>query len=91
MIAAILGALLLISQPFLNDLQTATDDFVANYERVKADWPLHGTLFQQALAQQLPPSTELYGTLTSTGGIPVLEGFLGLPKTFSRSSAGLPS
>lgn len=82
LIAAILGALLLISQPFLNDLQTATDDFVANYERAKADWPLHGTLFQQALAQQLPPSTELYGTLTSTGGIPVLEGVFGIAQNF---------
>jgi predicted PurR-regulated permease PerM len=82
LIAAILGALLLISQPFLNDLQTATDDFVANYERAKADWPLHGTLFQQALVQQLPPSTELYATLTSTGGIPVLEGVFGIAQNF---------
>ena len=28
LIAAIAGSLLLISQPFLNDLQTASDDFV---------------------------------------------------------------
>jgi predicted PurR-regulated permease PerM len=82
LIAAIIGSLLLISQPFLNDLQTATDDFVANYERAKVDWPLHGTLFQKTLAQQLPPSAELYGTLTSQGGIPVLEGVFGIAQNF---------
>jgi putative permease len=82
LIAAIVGSLLLISQPFLNDLQTATDDFVANYERAKVDWPLHGTLFQKTLVQQLPPSTELYGTLTSPGGIPVLEGVFGIAQNF---------
>jgi predicted PurR-regulated permease PerM len=82
LIAAIVGSLLLISQPFLNDLQTATDDFVANYERAKVDWPLRGTLFQKTLAQQLPPSTELYGTLTSPGGIPVLEGVFGIAQNF---------
>src|SRR5215217_4044742 len=38
LIAAIIGSLLLISQPFLNDLQTATDDFVANYEHAKRHW-----------------------------------------------------
>ena len=82
LIAAIIGSLLLISQPFLNDLQTATDDFVANYERAKIDWPLHGTLFQKTLAQQLPPSSELYGTLTSQGGITVLEGVFGIAQNF---------
>jgi predicted PurR-regulated permease PerM len=82
LIAAIIGSLLLISQPFLNDLQTATDDFVANYERAKLDWPLHGTLFQKTLAQRLPPSAELYGTLTSQGGIPVLEGVFGIAQNF---------
>jgi predicted PurR-regulated permease PerM len=82
LIAAIIGSLLLISQPFLNDLQTATDDFVANYERAKVDWPLHGTLFKKTLAQQLPPSAELYGTLTSQGGIPVLEGVFGIAQNF---------
>jgi predicted PurR-regulated permease PerM len=82
LIAAIAGSLLLVSQPLLNDLQRATDDFVANYERAKVDWPLHGTLFQKTLAQQLPPSAELYGTLTSPGGIPVLEGVFGIAQNF---------
>jgi predicted PurR-regulated permease PerM len=34
------------------------------------------------LAQQLPPSAELYGTLTSQGGITVLEGVFGIAQNF---------
>jgi len=82
LIAAIASSLLLISQPFLNDLQTATDDFVANYERAKTDWPVHGSLFQKTLVQQLPPSSDLFETLTGQGGIPVLEGMFGIAQNF---------
>ena len=82
LIAAIASSFLLISQPFLNDLQTASDDFVASYERAKTDWPQQGTLFQKTLAQQLPPSADLYEALTGQGGIPMLEGVFGLAQNF---------
>jgi len=82
LISAIAGSFTLISQPFLNDLQTAANDFAANYERVKADWPVQGTLFQKTLAQQLPPSADLYAALTSQEGIPVLEGVFGIAQNF---------
>jgi len=82
LIAAIAGSVLLVSQPFFNDLQTATDDFVANYERAKTDWPQQGTLFQKTLAQQLPPSADLFEALTGPGGIPVLEGVFGIAQNF---------
>ena len=82
LIAAIAGSLLLISQPFFNDLQTASDDFVANYERAKLNWPVQGTLFQKTLAQQLPPSAEFYEALTGPGGIPVLAGVFGFAQNF---------
>ena len=82
LIAAIASLFLLISQPFLNDLQTATDDFVANYERAKTDWPQQGTLFQKTLAQQLPPSADLFEALTGQGGIPVLQGVFGFAQNF---------
>ncbi len=82
LVAAIAGSVLLVSQPFLNDLQTATDDFVASYERAKTDWPQHGTLFQKTLAQQLPPSADLFEALTGQGGIPVLEGVFGIAQNF---------
>src|SRR5215216_5900703 len=82
LIAAIAGSVLLVSQPFFNALQTATDDFVANYERAKTDWPQQGTLFQKTLAQQLPPSADLFEALTGPGGIPVLEGVFGIAQNF---------
>jgi putative permease len=82
LIAAIASLFLLISQPFLNDLQTATDDFFASYERAKTAWPQHGTLFQQTLAQQLPPSADLFEALTGQGSIPVLEGVFGVAQNF---------
>lgn len=82
LIAAIASSILLVSQPFLNDLQTATDDFVANYEHAKSAWPVHGTLFQQALARQLPPSADFYTALTSERGVTVLTGVFGIAQNF---------
>jgi len=82
LVAAIAGSVLLVSQPFLNDLQTATDDFIANYENAKTDWPQQGTLFQKTLAQQLPPSADLFEALTGQGGVPVLQGVFGIAQNF---------
>ncbi|MBN2117739.1 MAG: AI-2E family transporter [Anaerolineales bacterium] len=82
LIAAIVSSLLLLSPPLLDELQRAADDFAANYDRAKADWPLRGTLFQQTLAEQLPPSAEFYQALTSEGGIPVLQGIFGIAQNF---------
>jgi predicted PurR-regulated permease PerM len=80
--AAILSSLLLIAPPLLDELQMATDDFVANYDRAKAEWPLRGTLFQQTLAEQLPPSADFYQALTSEGGVSVLAGVFGMAQNF---------
>jgi predicted PurR-regulated permease PerM len=82
MTVVILSSLLLIGQSLIDDLQRAIDDFVANYERAKMEWPLRGTLFQQALAEQLPPSTDLYQILASAEGIPLLEGIFGIAQNF---------
>jgi len=82
LIAAIASSLLSISQSMLAELQIATDDFVANYDRAKAEWPLWGSLFQQALAERLPPSTDLYQVLISERGIPVLAGVFGIAQNF---------
>src|SRR5512138_97299 len=81
LIAAILSSLLLISTPLLDELKRATDDFVANYDRAKAVWPQTGTLFEQALAERLPPSADLYQALTS-GGMSVLQGVFGIAENF---------
>jgi predicted PurR-regulated permease PerM len=82
LITAIVSWLLLISPPLLNDLQRATDDFVANYDRAEVEWPQRGTLFQRTLAEQLPPSADFYQALTSEGGITVLEGAFGIAQNF---------
>jgi putative permease len=82
LIAAIASALLLIAPALLDELQRASDSFVAGYDRAKAEWPLQGTLFQQTLAEQLPPSTDFYQALTSERGIPVLQGVFGIAQNF---------
>jgi len=82
LIGSVVGSLLVISQFLARDLQTATDDFVTSYERALMVWPQEGTLFQQVLAEQLPPAPDLYQTLTSPEGVPALEGIFGVAQNF---------
>ena len=80
--AAILSSFWMIGTPLLDELQTATDDSIAAYDRAKAEWPQSGTVFQQTLAEQLPPSADLYQVLTSEQGIPALAGVFGAAQNF---------
>ena len=80
--AAILSSLWMIGTPLLDELQMATDDLMAAYDRAKADWPQSGSVFQQTLAEQLPPSVELYQVLISEQGIPALAGVFGVAQNF---------
>jgi len=82
LIGAIASSILLIAPALLDELQRATDDFVANYDRAKAEWPQQGTAFQQALAEQLPPSADFYQALTSPEGVPALAGMFGIAQNF---------
>ena len=82
LVASIIGSLFLMGPPFLDDLQTASDDLVANYDRAKTEWPKSGTLFQKALAEQLPPSADFYQALTGEEGIPALQGIFGIAQNF---------
>ncbi|HKY55494.1 MAG TPA: AI-2E family transporter, partial [Anaerolineales bacterium] len=82
LIVLIVGALFLIAPFMLEDLQTASDDFIANYDRAKTEWPQRGTLFQQALAERLPPSADLYEALVTGEGIPALQGVFGIAQNF---------
>jgi putative permease len=82
LIAAIASSLLLTTPALLDELQTATDDFVSNYDRAKAEWPQRGTLFQQTLAEQLPPSADFYQALTSPEGIPALTSVFEIAQNF---------
>jgi putative permease len=82
LVVSIVGALFLIGPLFLDELQKASDDFIASYDRAKTEWPLRGTLFQRALAEQLPPSADLYEALVSGEGIPALQGVFGIAQNF---------
>jgi predicted PurR-regulated permease PerM len=82
LIALIVVSLLSIGPPFLDELQRASSEFAANYDRAKTEWPTRGTLFQQTLAQQLPPSADLYEALISEEGIPALRGVFGVAQNF---------
>ncbi|HEX6033827.1 MAG TPA: AI-2E family transporter [Anaerolineales bacterium] len=82
LIAAIASSILMISPALLDELQTLTDDFVANYDRAKAEWPERGTVFQQTLAEQLPPSADFYQALMSEQGVPAIAGVFGLAQNF---------
>ena len=82
LVAAIVSSFWMMGTPLLDELQVATDDFVSNYDRAKAEWPERGTAFQQALAEQLPPSADFYQALTSEQGIPALAGVFGIAQNF---------
>lgn len=82
LIASIAAFLILIIPRLGGDLQRATDDFVTGYERALAIWPREGTLFQQGLAEQLPPAAYLYQALTSPEGVPALAGVFGAAQNF---------
>lgn len=82
LIAAIVSSFWMVGSPLLDELQRATDDSIASYDRAKAEWPEQGTVFQQTLAEQLPPSADLYRVLISEQGIPALAGVFGVAQNF---------
>jgi predicted PurR-regulated permease PerM len=72
---SLISFFLLIGPLLLQDLQDATNDFISNYDRAKLKWAGSGSLFQKTLAEQLPPSADLFQAVTSMeGGVPVLTG-----------------
>lgn len=77
-ILIILGLLLAIGGPFVQDLQQITDDFTRAYERIKTEWPLRGTPFQRSLAEQLPEPQRLFDTLASDRGLTLAQSILGV-------------
>lgn len=82
LVAALASSIWMVGPPLLDELQRATDDFVLGYDRLKAEWPQSGSLFQQTLAEQLPPSTDFYQALTSDSGVPVLTGIVSMAQNF---------
>lgn len=66
------GILGLIIVPLVRDIEQATNQFAAVYERIQAQWPESSVPFQRILANQLPPPEELFS------GVAVAEGFQSL-------------
>jgi predicted PurR-regulated permease PerM len=82
-IIGLLGFFLLVGPLLLRDLQNATNDLISNYDRAKREWSDTGSLFQRTLAEQLPPSADLFRTLTSMDrGVPLLTGIFALAQNF---------
>jgi len=80
---SLISFFLLIGPLLLQDLQDATNDFITNYDRAKLKWAESGSLFQKTLAEQLPPSADLFQAVTSMeGGVPVLTGAFAVVQDF---------
>ena len=82
LVAALASSIWMVGPPLLDELQRATDEFVLGYDRLKAEWPESGSLFQQTLAEQLPPSADFYQALTSDSGVPILTGIVSIAQNF---------
>jgi len=66
-IGSVLALVLILSGPFLADLQQLTKNVAGSYEQMRTQWPT-GSPFQQAMAQQLPSTNDLYQIFT--GALP---------------------
>jgi len=66
-IGGIIALVVILSGPLLTDLQQLTKNVASGYEQMRTQWPT-GSPFQQALAQQLPSTDQLYQLFT--GALP---------------------
>lgn len=82
------GILALIGGPLLRDIEQATNEFITTYERIRLNWPESEILFQQMLANQLPPSQELFGSLVNEEGF---QGLMGITTNLFGFFASLAS
>ncbi|MFP4345338.1 MAG: AI-2E family transporter [Anaerolineales bacterium] len=72
-LVVIVALLLVFGGILLDDIRLASDNFLLDYERLKVEWPQSESTFRQLLAEQLPPSNELYTLFTgSLGGAATL-------------------
>lgn len=70
-----------ISGLLLREVQQAANDLPLAYERIKVQWPA-GNAFQQAIAERLPPSPQLYETIAGEQGLLLVETVLGITSGF---------
>jgi predicted PurR-regulated permease PerM len=80
-LAVIIVLLYTVSGLLLAELQRAGNTFTLTYELIKIQWP-HGTAFQQAIAERLPPTAEFYEALAGEQGLVLLETLFGVTSGF---------
>lgn len=59
----LVALLILASGPLVHELELASNRLSTNYEYITANWPENGNSWQRTIAQQLPPSKDLYNWL----------------------------
>ncbi len=84
----IIGLLLMISQPLLIDLQELSDDLLLRYEQLVVNWRA-GSSFQKMIADQLPPSRELYEAFTGEQGSQLVQRVVGVAQGLGEFSGYL--
>lgn len=62
--------------PLLANIEQLTKDLTSGYEQLLTQWP-NGTSFQQTLAENLPPATDLYEAIIGPQGTTLLQTALG--------------
>jgi predicted PurR-regulated permease PerM len=80
----LVGLVLIVFGPGLNELQQATDSFDQMYRRITANWP-RGTSFQQMVGKQLPPPQDLYDAIAGEQGTQLFQNFLGVASNLMDS------
>jgi putative permease len=76
-VGSVIGLVMILSGPLLENLQQLTKDLASGYEQLKAQWP-YGSSLQHSLAQQLPAASDLSQAITGPQGGAVLQTLLGL-------------
>lgn len=77
---ALAAGLYTLSGPLLSELQLATNQFAAGYDRMFAEWP-QGAAWQRAVVNWLPPPAHLFETLTNGSLDAALFGVVGVTLT----------
>ncbi|HEY6073116.1 MAG TPA: AI-2E family transporter [Anaerolineales bacterium] len=77
LILFIVGGFLLLIPPLVRDIQQAVNDLMTGYEFARTNWPQNGGIFLSMLAGQMPPSENLYSSLTSPEGITTIQAIFG--------------
>jgi len=72
------GVLMVLSGPLVRDLARISNQLAIGYDQIKARWPVSGTQFERSLAERLPPSEDLYASLSGEKAVQMAQAVLGI-------------